>query len=485
LNKSRDEAGLPAFANPRNAAAGSVRQLDSRITASRRLRFAAHGVGRFEGATPATHFEILTSLAALGLAADLKNIKLCNGIDDVLRHYQFLQEARNSLPFEIDGAVVKVNSLRSQALLGIKTRSPRWAIAFKFQPLRAVTKVRKIEVNVGRTGALTPVAIMEPVNVGGVTVTRASLHNQDEVDRKDVREGDTVVIQRAGDVIPELVEVLKEHRPPDSVPFQIPDQCPVCGSAAVRLEGQAAKRCVNSTCPARLKETIWHFASRGAMDIEGLGGKLIEQLVDRGLVRNPADLYYLDKQTLASLERMADKSASNILDALDKSRNTPIDRFLYSLGIPLAGEHVASVLMTAFGTIDSLAAKSADELMEIHGIGREVAQSVTAFFKEPHNIEMLQRLEAAGVKPIVSETGPTPDGPLKGKTVVFTGSISMHRDDAKKMVQTAGGKVSGSVSRKTDFVVAGEEAGSKLDKAIELGVKVLNQQEFLELVRQD
>ena len=283
---------------------------------------------------------------------------MCKDATDALRHYRYLQEMRERLPYEIDGTVIKVNSIDYQMTLGLKTRSPRWAVAFKFEPIRATTKILRIDVGVGRTGTLTPVAIMEPVNVGGVKVSRATLHNQDEIDRKDIREGDTVVIQRAGDVIPEVVEVIKEQRPQGTPPYTIPDTCPVCNSRAVRLEGQAAKRCVNVSCPARLKETIRHFASRNAMDIEGLGAKLVEQLVDRELVTNPADLYFLDKETLISLEGMAEKSASNILEALDRSRTVSVDRFLYSMGIPLVGEHVARLLVTEFGDLESLSKKT-------------------------------------------------------------------------------------------------------------------------------
>ncbi|MBI5251399.1 MAG: NAD-dependent DNA ligase LigA, partial [Desulfomonile tiedjei] len=483
LNEIREEAGLSTFANPRNASAGSIRQLDPRITAQRRLRFTAHGIGRAEGAAPRTHFEILQGLYAVGLPANLEHTRLCNDMEAVLDHFRHLREIRERLPYEIDGAVVKVNSLADQTAMGVTARSPRWAVAFKFQPLQANTRILRIEVGVGRTGTLTPVAIMEPVNVGGVRVSRATLHNQDEIDRKDVRQGDTVVIQRAGDVIPEVVEVLKDLRPPDSAPYSIPDNCPVCDSQAVRLPGQAAKRCVNSTCPARLKETVRHFASRNAMDIEGLGVKLIDQLVDLGLVKNPADLYYLAKDTIKNLQRMADKSASNIVKALEKSKHVSVDRLLYSLGIPLVGEHIARVLMTAFPDIDTLSVQGADVLRSIHGIGPEVAQSVVSFFREPHNGDMIQRLLRTGVTPVPLERPEEePETPLSGKTVVFTGTISMARAEARRLVEDAGGNVSGSVSRKTDYVVAGQDPGSKLDKARELGIHVLTEEEFRDLI---
>ena len=483
LNRTREDAGLAVFANPRNASAGSIRQLDPRITAKRRLRFTAHGIGRAEGATPRTHFEILEGLHALGLSANLEYTRVCRSVEEVLAQFSRLREIREDLPYEIDGAVAKVNFLEHQAALGVTARSPRWAVAFKFQPLRASTRILRIEVGVGRTGTLTPVAIMQPVNVGGVRVSRATLHNQDEIDRKDVRPGDTVVIQRAGDVIPEVVEVLEELRPPDSMPYTIPDVCPVCNSQAVRLPGQAAKRCVNSTCPARLKETVRHFASRNAMDIEGLGVKLIDQMVDLGLVKNPADLDYLTKDKIKGLERMADKSAANIIDALEKSKNVSMDRLLYSLGIPLVGEHIARVLMTAFPDTETLSAQKVEDLREIHGIGPEVAQSVVSFFKEPHNIDMVQRLFKAGVIPVpLARPVEKPETPIRDKTVVFTGTISMSRTEAKRLVEAAGGNVSGSVSRKTDYVIAGEDPGSKLEKAQELGVRILTENEFRALV---
>lgn len=479
MNRDRDEEGLPAFANPRNAAAGSIRQLDPRITARRPLNFCAYGIGRLEGPMPETHWDLLKGLHELGVPTNLRNSALCNGAGEALVHYHHLQEIRERLPYEIDGTVIKVNSMDYQVRLGLKTRSPRWAVAFKFEPIRATTKILRIDVGVGRTGTLTPVAIMETVNVGGVKVSRATLHNQDEIDRKDIREGDTVVIQRAGDVIPEVVEVIKDLRPETSARYSIPDTCPVCNSHAVRLEGQAAKRCVNVSCPARLKETIRHFASRTAMDIEGLGAKLVEQLVDRGLVKNPADLYFLDKAALISLERMAEKSASNILEAVDRSRSVSVDRFLYSMGIPLVGEHVARLLMTEFGDLESLSKKTASELQQVRGIGPEVAQSVSVFFREPRNMEMISRFLKAGVNPLPLEgVSGRLATPLTGKTVIFTGTISLPRAEAKTAVEKAGGKVTESVSRKTDYVVAGEQPGSKLDKARSLGVKILSEAEF-------
>ena len=483
LNRTRDEDGLPPFANPRNAAAGSLRQLDPGETAKRPLKFLAHSFGRVEGASPDSHWDVLESMRILGLPVALEHCALCAGIEEAVEHYRALAKDRDILPYEIDGSVVKVDSFAAQAALGVKTRSPRWAVAFKFEPLQATTRILKIEVGVGRTGTLTPVAVMQPVSVGGVTVSRATLHNQDEIDRKDIREGDTVVIQRAGDVIPEVVQVLADFRPREAVPYLLPDNCPVCGSGAVRPQGQAAKKCVNASCPARLKETIHHFASRNAMDIEGLGSKIIEQLVDRGLVANPADLYTLDVVSISSLERMANKSAANLVQALENSKTPSVDRFLFGLGIPLVGEHVAGLLMREFGDVEALARKRFDDLVKVHGIGPEVAQSMSAFFGEERNMEMIRRLFAAGVQPVPLEARPeTGTALLAGKTVVFTGTISMPRADAKKLVEDAGGKVSGSVSRKTDYVVAGEDPGSKLDKARALGVTVLTEEEFVGIV---
>jgi DNA ligase (NAD+) len=483
LNRNRDEEGLVPFANPRNAAAGSIRQLDPRMTAERPLKFIGYALGRVEGTPlPDTHLGTLRGLARLGIPVNLEHTRECVGAEAALDHYRRLEELRERLPYEIDGVVIKVDSLADQDALGVKTRSPRWAVAFKFEPMQATTVIRKIEIGVGRTGALTPVAVMDPVGIGGVTVSRATLHNQDEIDRKDIREGDTVVIQRAGDVIPEVVEVVTEKRPPESAPYSIPDTCPVCASRVVRLEGQAAKRCVNASCPARLKETIRHFASRTAMDIEGLGAKIVEQLVDKGLVDDPADLYDLDAETLAGLDRMAEKSAKNLIEALERSKRAPADRFLFSLGIPLVGEHVARLLMEAFGDVATLAERSVEDLADIHGIGPEVARSVVAFFSEPKNMEVVRRLLESGVEPLPVEGPPADvDSPLAGKTVVFTGSISMKRADAKRAVQAAGGKVSGSVGGKTDYVVAGESAGSKLEKAKELGVEILTEEEFREI----
>jgi DNA ligase (NAD+) len=483
LNRMRDEEGLQAFANPRNASAGSIRQLDPRLTARRPLKFKAHGIGRLHGASVDSQIELLNGLSELGIPSNLENSAMTRSADDAINHYHLLSRIRERLPYEIDGAVIKVNSFQMQASLGIKTRSPRWAVAFKFDPFQAITRILRIQVGVGRTGTLTPVAIMEPVNIGGVRVSRATLHNQDEIERKDIREGDWVLVQRAGDVIPEVVQVIQEKRIAGSSPYSIPDHCPVCGSNAVRLQGQAAKRCMNSSCPARIKESLRHFTSRAAMDIEGLGIKLIDQLVEKELVKSPADIYLLDIERLQSLERMAEKSASNIIAAIEASKSVSSDRFLYSLGIPLVGEHVAGLLMQNFGTIDALIAANSDVLQKIPGVGPEVAQSVIAYFSENKNREVVHGLLAGGVNVLpVMSAEILREGKMSGKSFVFTGTISMSRSEAKTLVQNAGGKVSGSVSRQTDFVVAGEDPGSKLDRARDLGVTILTEPEFISLV---
>ncbi|MFH0957678.1 MAG: NAD-dependent DNA ligase LigA, partial [Pseudomonadota bacterium] len=483
LNKERDELGQPSFANPRNATAGSIRQLDPNVTAERRLMFYAHGVGRIEGGGVTTQMDLLHALNDLGIPSNLEHTRLCYGIEEALVHYNTLADIRNSLPFEIDGTVIKVNLIAWQDQIGAKSRSPRWAVAYKFAPVQAETRIVRIEVGVGRTGSLTPVAIMEPVNVGGVRIHRATLHNQDEIDRKDVREGDVVIIQRAGDVIPEVVKVRTELRGPQSHPYEIPNNCPVCGSEAVRLKGQAVKRCVNSACPARLKETIKHFSSRAAMDIEGLGDKLVEQLVDKRLVRDPADIYYLDVDSLLTLDRMAKKSATKLLEAIEKSKSSTIDRLLFSLGIPLVGETVARLLVQSFGDIDSIRSKTAEELQEIPGIGPEVAQSVVTFFSEPRNVYMIDRLVSAGVSPgFFVDQNHGASYPLKGKILVFTGSISLPRNEAKRIAVESGGVVANSVTKKTDLVVVGADPGSKLEKARELGIRTITEKEFKEMM---
>ncbi len=477
LNARREEEGEPTFANPRNAAAGSLRQLDPRITAGRPLSIFCYGVGRVEGISFRTQWEMLQSLSDWGFKVNPLR-EVCAGIDAALAYYARLREQREELPYEIDGVVLKVNDCELQAALGARSRSPRWAIAYKFEPKQAITRVKEIAVQVGRTGALTPVAILEPVQVAGVEVGRASLHNPDEVARKDVRAGDWVVVQRAGDVIPEIVEVLKDRRSGHEKPFEMPTHCPVCGSAVIRLEDEVVPRCVDLACPAKLKESIVHFASKVGMDIEGLGDKTVDQMVERGLVKDVGDLYYLTKDDLLKLERMAAKSASNLLAAIERSKQTTLPRFLYALGIRHVGDHVAQVLARHYPHWQDLQRASYAELQAIHEIGPRIAQSIVAFFGEPGNQAVLEKLQRAGLQ-VTNSATPTVDQSLRGKTFVFTGGLESYpREEAKRLVEARGGRVASSVSRNTSYVVAGADAGSKLDRARALGVTILSEDEF-------
>jgi DNA ligase (NAD+) len=477
LNARRAEEGEATFANPRNAAAGSLRQLDPRITARRALDIFCYGVGQVEGVTFDSHWEVLQSLKRWGFKVD-PLVEKCLGIDAALAYYERLGGRREELPYEIDGVVLKVNSLALQEALGTRSRSPRWAVAYKFAPKQAVTRVKEITVQVGRTGALTPVALLEPVQVAGVEVSRATLHNPDEVARKDVRAGDWVVVQRAGDVIPDIVEVLKERRTGHEVSFEMPTRCPVCGSAVVRLEDEVVPRCVGLACPAQLKESIIHFASKGGMDIEGLGEKTVDQLVERGLVKDIGDLYFLTKADVLKLDRLAEKSANNLLASIERSRQTTLPRFLYGLGIRHVGEHVAQVLARQYPHWQDLARASYDELQGIHAIGPRIAQSIVTFFQEPANQAILEKLQRGGVQ-VAAGSQPAADQSLRGKTFVFTGALQWHtRDEAKHLVETRGGRVTSSVSRHTSYVVAGADPGSKLDQARQLGVPVLSEEEF-------
>lgn len=478
LNRRREEMGEPLFANPRNAAAGSVRQLDSKVTASRPLEIYCYGIGEVVGRTFKTHWEILQTLSKWGLRTN-PHIQKCRNIDEVLEYYHEMSEKRESLPYEIDGIVIKVNRLDLQARLGEIARSPRWALAFKFQPKQETTKILDIIVQVGRTGALTPVAVMEPVKVGGVEVSRATLHNQDEIDKKDVRIGDTVIIQRAGDVIPEVVQVITSKRKGTEKKFKMPSKCPVCGAEVVKEE--AIHRCIGLDCPAQLKGRIKHFASKRAMDIEGLGTKLTDQLVDKGLVKDVADIYYLKKEQLVELERMADKSAQNIIDAIEKSKTKPLSKFLYALGIRHVGETTAEDLARHFPKLDEFFHLSEEDLMKVEGIGPEVAASVHQFFHDKKNKESIERLKKAGVK--VIEPKLREKGKLAGKTFVFTGTLKAYgRDEARNLVESLGGMTASSVSKKVDYVVVGEDPGSKFDKAKELGIKTLTEEEFKKMI---
>jgi DNA ligase (NAD+) len=484
LNERQAEAGEKTFVNPRNAAAGSLRQLDPRITAKRPLSFFAYGLGELQGVDrPPTHSVMLDGFAALGLPV-CKDRAVVKGAQGLLDFYRDIGQRRDALPYDIDGVVYKVNALAEQERLGFVSRAPRFALAHKFPAQEMTTIVEDIEVQVGRTGAITPVARLKPVFVGGVTVTNATLHNEDEIRRKDVHIGDTVIVRRAGDVIPEVVGVVTERRPADARAFVMPTACPVCGSHIEKLEDEAIARCTGGLiCAAQRKQALLHFAQRRAMDIEGLGDKLVEQLVDQGIVRTPADLFKLGVAKLAALERMADKSAANLVVAIDASRETTMNRFIFALGIRHVGEATAKDLARHFGKLDALMAADEAALLEVNDVGPVVAQSIAHFFAEPHNVEVIEQLRAAGVHWAESEPVAKAPAPLSGKTFVLTGTLpTMSREDAKELLEAAGAKVAGSVSKKTDYVVAGAEAGSKLDKAEALGVPVLDEAGMLALL---
>ena len=480
--------GEKTFVNPRNAAAGAVRQLDPAIARQRPLSFFAYGWGEVSppdqgGPALATHFEMLLLLRSLGFPVSQRT-QLATGADELIAYHQSVGKERDSLPFDIDGVVYKVNSLALQQRLGFVSREPRWAVAHKYPAQEQMTTVENIEVQVGRTGKLTPVAKLAPVFVGGVTVTNATLHNEDEVHRKDVRVGDTVIVRRAGDVIPEVVAVVPEKRKHAAPLFKMPHRCPVCGSEAVREEGEADYRCTGGLfCGAQRKQAILHFAQRRAMDIEGLGEKLVDQMVEAQVIKTLPDLYRLGLGALAGLDRMADKSAQNVLAALEKSKQTTLPRFLFGLGIRHAGEATAKDLARHFGKLDAIMDASEEQLLEVPDVGPVVAQSIHTFFQQPHNREVVEQLRACGVTWEEGEPAQRAPKPLAGKTVVLTGTLpTLTRDDAKDMLEAAGAKVAGSVSKKTDYVIAGAEAGSKLDKARELGVKVLDEEGLKDLL---
>ena len=483
--------GEKTFVNPRNAAAGGVRQLDPAIAADRRLSFFAYGVGEITlaeqgGPTFDTHLQLLLTLKSWGFPVAAQT-QLALGATELVAFHEIVGRQRDSLPYDIDGVVYKVNSLALQRRMGFVSREPRWAVAHKYPAQEQLTTVVGIDIQVGRTGKLTPVAKLSPVFVGGVTVTNATLHNEDEARRKDVRVGDTVIVRRAGDVIPEVVSVLLEKRVQDAPQFTMPRQCPICGSDAVRLEGEADYRCTGGLfCAAQRKEAILHYAHRRAVEIEGLGDKLVEQLVDANVIRTLPDLYKLGLTALASLDRMADKSAGNLLDALEKSKQTTLPRFLFGLGIRHVGEATAKALARHFGTLDAVMDATEEQLTEVSDVGPIVAKSLLTFFEQPHNREVVAQLRACGVRWEESEGGrpaAAPPKPLAGKIFVITGTLpSLGRDEAKDRVEAAGGKVAGSVSKKTDFVVVGAEAGSKLLKAQELGVVVIDEAALLTLL---
>ncbi len=478
LNEQRLEREEPPFANPRNAAAGSLRQLDSSVTATRPLRFFAYEVA---GAAEPLHSETLEKLKEWGFPVN-PHTEQCRGIEATVRFSHQWEEKRGTLPYEIDGVVIKVNSLSQRIALGVRSRSPRWAIAGKFKAQQETTVVVDILPSLGRTGAVTPVAKLEPVSVGGVMVSNATLHNQDEIDRKDVRIGDTVLIQRAGDVIPEVVKVIMEKRPKKTAPYKLPDRCPECGSDVVTPEGEAVARCQNVACPAQVKGRIEHFVSKRAMDVDGFGTKLIDQMVETGLLRDFSGIFTLKTEEVTDLERMAEKSAENLMAAIETAKTTVLWRFIYGLGIRNVGEHLAQVLASHFGDLDSLMTASVEELEAIDEVGPIVAASIVAFFAGESNREIIQRCLEGGVK-LESPSSRPSLSPLGGKSFVFTGSLEKFtRSEAKAMVERLGGRAATSVSGKTNYVVAGAGTGSKREKAEQLGIPILTESEFLEMV---
>ncbi|MDK9716472.1 MAG: NAD-dependent DNA ligase LigA [Trichlorobacter sp.] len=483
LNQQREEEGEPPFANPRNAAAGSIRQLDPAVVARRPLAMVCYGVGMIETESR-TQTGLMSQLAAWGLPVS-DQARQVTGIEEAVACFLDLQEQRDSLPYEIDGMVIKVDDLRLQQELGEKSRSPRWAIACKFPPRQATTRINEIILSVGRTGVITPVANLEPVELSGVTVSRATLHNWDEIRRKDIRVGDKVIVERAGDVIPAVVKVLLDQRSGAEQELPEPEVCPVCGSKAAREAGEVAVRCQGGlACPPQLAESIIHFASRDAMDIDGLGSKYIEQLISLGLVKDIADLYQLTREEFMQFERMGDKLAENLLAAIAASKQQELSRFIFALGIRHVGERTAKTLAERFGSIDNLQAATLEELTSIRDVGPAVAVSIRSFFDAPANQAVLQRLKEAGVAPTVEEK--RVGGRLAGLTFVFTGTLTtLGRDEAKRLVESEGGNVTGSVSKKTDYVVAGSEAGSKLEKARALGISVLSEDELLAMLAKD
>ena len=481
LNAQLEESGETTFANPRNAAAGAIRQKDPAVTATRPLEIFLYHVSHLEPAGLGSHWETLEALRESGFPVNPRSAR-GGDIDAVIEYCRNMEAERDALGYDTDGVVVKVDDLEQQRRLGATAHHPRWAIAYKFAARQATTRVLGITINVGKTGALTPTAQLEPVELAGVTVSNVSLHNEDEIRKKDVRVGDTVLIERAGDVIPYLVQVVTAKRPPDARPFEMPTHCPACGAKAFRPEGESIWRCTNSTCPAQLKERLFHFGSRRAMDIEHLGEAVIEQLVDRGMVGDFADLYALHVDAVAGLERMAKKSAQNLVNAIEASKMRGLSRLLNGLGIRMVGERAAQLLASRFGSMDRLQAATVDEINEVYGIGPQIAQSVSRFFAEPHNKKTIARLREAGV--VMKEEdmveGPKP---LDGRTLVLTGSLRrMTRDHARDLIIRLGGRVTGSVSKKTDYAVVGEDAGSKADDARRLGVPVLDEDAFLKLV---
>ena len=480
LNMSRKSDELPLFANPRNAAAGSLRQLDPKVTAKRRLNMFCYGTGLVSDYSADTYYDTMLFLQRLGLRVNRPNIRICSSIDEVVEYCRYLEQNRDDFPFEIDGAVIKVNRLVLQEKFGLKTRSPRWAVAYKFKPVQAVTKIKNIEVQVGRTGALTPVAYLDPVVIGGVTVRRATLHNQEEIDKKDIRISDTVLIHRAGDVIPEVVESIKSERTGIEMMFKIPEKCPVCNTPVVKKENEAVARCPNRKCLAQLHGSLRHFVSKGAMDIEGLGDKLITQLIEKGFIRKGVDIYRLDRARLLQLDKIEEKSANNILGAIETSKKTTLAKLIYALGIRHVGEHVAAVIADHFKSISAIQEAGENELLSINEIGPQIAESVISYFSDESNRVHIKNLIDEGVQ--FEEVKTLKESPVAGKTVVVTGSLNrMKRDEFKDFIQINGGRLSSSVGKGTDILVLGENPGTKLDKARDLGIEIIEEGNFFKM----
>lgn len=484
LNIQREELEQPTFANPRNAAAGSLRQLDPKIAAERKLNIFVFNVQRYEGASIETHRQGLDYLDSLGFKVSPRRI-VCKDINEVIEEINRIGETRGELPFEIDGVVVKVNELSKREELGQTAKTPRWAVAYKFPAEKKKTKVRDIIVQVGRTGAITPTAILEPVRIAGSVVSRATLHNEDIIREKDIRIGDSVIIQKAGEIIPEVVEVVLEDRDGTEIEFKMPEACPECGGEVVREEGEAALRCTNMSCPAQLKRTIIHFASRDAMNIDGLGPQIISLLMEKSLIHDAADLYYLKFEDLVELERMGKKSAQNLLSSIEKTKENHISKLIFGLGIRFIGGKAAKNLAKAFKSMDNIMNASHEELTGVEEIGTKMAESLIAFFKEEHNRRLIEKFRSAGLKFEVEEEAASEEKIFEGKTFVLTGALEKYtRNEAQEMIEKLGGKVSSSVSKKTSYLLAGEDSGSKLKKAQELGVNIISEEDFDKMVNE-
>jgi DNA ligase (NAD+) len=483
FNKERADEGKGQFANPRNAAAGSLRQLDPGVTARRPLHVYLYEVANAAELGFESHWAVMEALPTWGLRVNGERTELCDGIDEAIQYREEMAEIRDDLPYEIDGVVFKVNELAAHVQLGTRQRDPRWALAYKFQPRRSTTRIEDVVFQVGRTGKITPVAILEPVHIGGVEVSRASLHNQSEIEKKDIRIGDAVLVERAGDVIPYVVKSIEEERDGSEEPIKLPEECPVCGGDVWVSEDKKTARCTNPSCPAQLRERLTHYASREAMDIEGLGEKRAQQLIDAGLIDSISDLYHLSKEDLTSLEKYADKSAENLLREIEESKEATLDRFLYGLGIPQVGEHMARVLAEHYETLDEIVDADADDLEKIDEIGPVIADSIAEFFANETNHRVVENIRDAGLK-LRNPYGKGQPQPLEGLAFVFTGTLNRWtRDEVQDLVEQLGGRATSSVSRNTDYVVAGPGAGSKLDEARERGVQVMNEDEFVDFLK--